>query len=454
MSDVVDQITIGLSKPYFRKILKRLRENNQENADIICKHILTEQAEFNIKNSTKEGKIKILVWLSNFFGDRKRYQDMTKEDILAYLNKLRKPQDQGNGWINSYNNRQMVFLKFFKWLYNQNEPDLTKRVTPPCMLGVKRLTKREKTAYKPSDIWDERDVSVFLKYCPNKRDRCYYAMAFDMSARPHEILSLRIKDIKFCVTDNNKQYVEVKIPDGKTGSRVTVLIDSIPYLKEWLLEHPHSSNPNVYIFIIKNGARLTYDGLASRSKYYEKNYYPSLLSNTSSIQVEERDKSIIKNLVTKPWNLYVWRHSALTKKSQFLTEANLRSHAGWTPSSKMPQVYVHLSGESNNAILEKKGIITKEIKDKENSLNGVECPNCNERCKPNSKFCGAWRMVLTYDSYSEVRNEDKQKIFKLQNDIESLKVGINNIMNLIQQNPVLAYIKPEIIREKIELNIQ
>ena len=122
----------------------------------------------------------------------------------------------------------MVFLKFFKWLYNQDEPDVTKRTTPSCMIGVKRITKREKTSYRPSDIWDERDVSVFLKYCPNKRDRCYYAMAFDMSARPHEILSLRIKDIKFCVTDNHKQYVEVKIPDGKTGPRVTVLIESIP----------------------------------------------------------------------------------------------------------------------------------------------------------------------------------------------------------------------------------
>ncbi|TVP39201.1 hypothetical protein [Candidatus Nitrosocosmicus arcticus] len=127
MSDVVDQITLGLSRPYFCNILKKLRENNQENADTICKYILAEQAEFNIKNSTKEGKIKILVWLSNGFDDRKRYQDMTKENILAYLNNLRKPQDQGNGWINSYNNRQMVFLKFFKWLYNQNEPDLTKR---------------------------------------------------------------------------------------------------------------------------------------------------------------------------------------------------------------------------------------------------------------------------------------------------------------------------------------
>ncbi len=447
MSDLVDQITSGLSRPYFRTILRKLRENNQENADTICKHILTEEAEFNIKNSTKEGKIKILVWLSNFYDDKKRYQDMTKEDVLAYLNKLRKPQDQGNGWINSYNNRQMVFLKFFKWLYNQDEPDVTKRTTPYCMIGVKRITKREKTSYRPSDIWDERDVSVFLKYCPNKRDRCYYAMAFDMSARPHEILSLRIKDIKFCVTDNNKQYVEVKIPDGKTGSRITVLIDSIPYLKEWLLEHPHSSNSDAYIFIIKNGARLTYEGLASRSTYYEKNYYPSLLNKMSSIQVEDRDKAIIKNLITKPWNLYVWRHSALTKKSQFLTEANLRSHAGWTASSKMPQVYVHLSGESNNAILEKYGIITRETKEKENSLKGKECPNCSEMCKPNSKLCGICRMVLTYDSYSEVRKEDKQKIDRLENDMKLLKEGMNKMFLLIQQNPALVNIKPEILNQ-------
>ncbi len=58
MSNVVDQITIGLSKSYFRNILKKLWENNQENVDTICKHILTQQAEFNIKNSTKEGRLR------------------------------------------------------------------------------------------------------------------------------------------------------------------------------------------------------------------------------------------------------------------------------------------------------------------------------------------------------------------------------------------------------------
>jgi len=80
MSDAIDQITPGLSRPYFRNILKKLEEKYKENADTICKYILTEQAEINIKNSTKEGKIKILVWLSNFFDDKKRYQDMSKQD--------------------------------------------------------------------------------------------------------------------------------------------------------------------------------------------------------------------------------------------------------------------------------------------------------------------------------------------------------------------------------------
>jgi thioredoxin reductase (NADPH) len=45
---------------------------------------LAEQAEINIQNSTKEGKIKGLIWLSNFFKDKKRYQEMAKVDILAF----------------------------------------------------------------------------------------------------------------------------------------------------------------------------------------------------------------------------------------------------------------------------------------------------------------------------------------------------------------------------------
>ena len=43
------------------------------------------------------------------------------------------------------------------------------------------------------------------------------AIANDTSARPHELLNLRIKDIKFHLTKEGKQYAIVRISEGKTG---------------------------------------------------------------------------------------------------------------------------------------------------------------------------------------------------------------------------------------------
>ena len=57
-------------------------------------------------------------------------------------------------------------------------------MTPPCMKGIKQLPRKEKTPYKPSDLWESREHAIFLKYCPNIRDRCYHSLANNMSARP------------------------------------------------------------------------------------------------------------------------------------------------------------------------------------------------------------------------------------------------------------------------------
>lgn len=56
---------------------------------------------------------------------------------------------------------------------------------------------------------------------------------------------------------------------------------------------------------------------------------------------------MIRNLLTKPWNLYIQRLSALTEKGQFLTEANHRDNGGWSMSSKMSQIYDHLNGKNS-----------------------------------------------------------------------------------------------------------
>ena len=56
-------------------------------------------------------------------------------------------------------------------------------------------------------------------------------------------MKLKIKDIAFKTT-GNYQYAEVVV-NGKTGSSPIPLINSIPYLKDYLdHEHPQPSNPN------------------------------------------------------------------------------------------------------------------------------------------------------------------------------------------------------------------
>ncbi len=70
---------------------------------------------------------------------------MTKEDILDYINSLRKPSslDPTHKSIGTWNARLMLFLKFFRGLYNHNEPDLRKRETPACMNGINNFQERK-----------------------------------------------------------------------------------------------------------------------------------------------------------------------------------------------------------------------------------------------------------------------------------------------------------------------
>lgn len=63
----LESITKSLRKQYFKNSLVTLSKKNIKNARNICNYIIAEQTEINIKDSTKEGKIKILVWLSNHF---------------------------------------------------------------------------------------------------------------------------------------------------------------------------------------------------------------------------------------------------------------------------------------------------------------------------------------------------------------------------------------------------
>jgi integrase/recombinase XerD len=383
-------------EPYF---LDHLRTRiSTQNAVIIGEYIASMRIETNLSDNHRRNVITSLKLLSEFL-DNKPFDQMTRNDVLLYLDTLRKPVDSDrlHKWISTYNHRLIGFLRFFKWLYHPTIEPL-KREKPAVVLNISILKRKEESSYRPSDLWTEDDHVVFLRYCISKRDRCYHAVAIDTSCRPKEILALRIKDVVF-KTQDNLQYAEIVV-NGKTGIRVLPLFNSIPYLKDWIDDHPQGTNPSAFLFCglgNRVGKQMSRYAIYDVYDHYKKNFLPSLLENPN---VPKADKDQLSKLIRKPFNPYILRHSTLTQKAKILKEHVLRQHAGWTIDSKMPQVYIHWFGnESCDTLLELYGV--KKNAEESNKLKPKTCPNCNESNKTNSKFCNKCRMILSYDKYTE-----------------------------------------------------
>ena len=375
-----------------------------ENQKIIADYLEARKTESNLSINFQTLVTKTINFLCKH--TNKNLNSVTREDLVSFLNSLRKSetQDPTHKWIGTYNTYLVILITFFKWLYYPNV-EAKERTKPDVISNLKQLKRKEKSAYKPTDMWTQDDDLLFLKYCPSKRDRAYHAISRDTSCRPSEILNLKIKDIVFKMAGDNRQYAEIVV-NGKTGSRSIPLINSIPYLKDMLDSHPQRNNPNAHLIYNERvfGRKISIFGLSNMYERYKTRIFPSLLKDPL---LNADDKAKIEELLRKPWNPYIRRHSALTEKSKILPEHVLRQHAGWTATSNMHQKYIHYLGNvSNESILEAFGLKPKlEEIDK---LKPKACPNCQELNKIDSKFCSKCRMVLSYDSYTELVQEKEE----------------------------------------------
>jgi integrase/recombinase XerD len=411
--DVYQQVVIERLEPQLSKLIK----SSGNNAQTIIDYINSVRNEISTSYSYERNNIKALAYLSKFHSNKK-FKAMDKHDILSFLKSKRKSEEEDplHSSIATYNLYIVLLARFFKWLYH---PNLSPKERPkPQCVEIPRLRRKEQSVYKPTDMWTQDDDLLFLKFCSSKRDRCYHAISRDSSCRPHELLKLKIKDVVFKLV-GDRQYAEILV-NGKTGQRHIPLINSIPYLKDWIDEHPQSGNPNAILicgFSKSSGRQLRIESINHTYAKYKNQIFPKLLHDPN---VPIEDKRKIEELLKKPWNPYVRRHSALTEKSKILKESILRQHAGWSSNSNMHLKYVHYFGnESSESILEAYGLKPK-LEDI-NKLKPVSCPNCGELNKIDSKFCVKCRMVLSYDAYTEAIEESEVQKSRLDRIEEKMK---------------------------------
>jgi integrase len=444
----IEDIAAGLANAWTNNLLLL----PQEIATTIVDYIKAMKSEVNLSDYYRRDVIDVLIKL--YKHAKKSFKDLTRDDILLFLDSFRKPEevDPLHKWIGTYNLYRIHLQRFFKWLYSP-EVEHTKRSKPSVIDNIPKLKRKEVSIYKPSDLWTAEDDLLFLKFCPSARDRCFHAISRDLSCRPHEILKLKIRDLAFKMIGSS-QYAEIVV-NGKTGTRPIPLINSIPYLKDYLdHEHPMPRNPKAPLIcgVGKGlGRHMRYFRMAHVYRSYKQKIFPTLLESPN---VPPEDKKRIVELLKKPWNPYIRRHSALTEKSMILKESVLRQHAGWTPNSDMHLKYLHYFGnESSESLLEAYGLIDHGIQI--DQLKPKQCSNCAEPNKPDSKFCGKCRMVLTYDAYEETIENQKLRESEVQElkeryeqDMKLMHEKMNQVIEMVQQNPKLAHVKPEVLVNK------
>ena len=130
---------------------------------------------------------------------------------------------------------------------------------PPVIGGLTFVARKgSRSPVKAKDIWTDQDTALFLKYCTeDKRLACYHSLAIDTSARPDELLQLKIGDIEIKKTPPDESgggrlYASLDI--GRHGkkkrSRIVPMINSILYYRDYLQSaHPNAANPSAFVFV-------------------------------------------------------------------------------------------------------------------------------------------------------------------------------------------------------------
>ena len=259
---------------------------------------------------------------------------------------------------------------------------------------------------KDPDPLDKKEIEEIINACSNDRDRAMYKVLYESGARAGELISLKIKDIKFV-----ENGVRVSL-DGKTGPRQILLVESERYLRTWLSKHPNRDQRNAPLWVktqqqvcVKCGENKTRhpeekcgDFVADLNDPVNYDYMRINLKRKATeacVRIERKDDGG----KTSEVHPHLFRHSRATHLATELTEAAMKQYFGWSQGSDMPQTYIHLSGRDiESEIMQMYG-----VQDEKEENEKQECQRCFKTYKGNEKFCPRCGAPLNQENALKVR---------------------------------------------------
>jgi integrase len=334
----------------------------------------------------------------------KNFEKITVTDVKSVVADIN--QSEYSAWTK--NDYKVTLKKFYKWL--RKLPD---QQEPPETSWIK--TGHPKNGILPEELLTESDIGKLARAAENSRDRAFVECVYETGGRIGELLNLRRKHVQF------DDIGAVLIFSGKTGDRRVRLITTVPTLSQWMLDHP-LDDPEAPLWVTlgdrNRGAALDYGA----ARY-----------NLKSLA----EKAKVKKRI----NPHSFRHARASHLANHLTEAQLGKYLGWTPGSRMPGVYVHLSGrDTDSALLKMYGLEKQETKKEQAKLTPLKCSRCQQMNDPTVRFCAKCGLPLRIETALEVEQQRRQAddiMNKLLDDPEVRNYLLTKLKTLTQnQSPI------------------
>jgi integrase/recombinase XerD len=304
--------------------------SNSKNIEII-----NEFLEYMKNNGSSEhhqnNNLKVVIAFGNFIGKDNSFLDITKDQVLEFLNTKVKSYDEDpdKRWITTWNNYLNRLRLFYRWLYNHEKGTDHDNWQTPEFIQIKNKKSKRVSPYLENEIWEKEELLSIIKFEPHKRNKAALTLFWDLNGRNYELTLLKLKHMRL-----KEKYAEGEIPHGaKTGSGPILLTMSFPYVRDWINEHPFKNTPEAHLICnVITGAPIKPDAMWTMMNQSRKRII-KMVEEGSVKDTKEKEK--LENLLKiKKWNPYCLRHSSISSDSDFLPEYALKKKVRWSMNSK------------------------------------------------------------------------------------------------------------------------
>ncbi|MEM4883802.1 MAG: tyrosine-type recombinase/integrase [Nitrososphaerota archaeon] len=237
------------------------------------------------------------------FTEGKPFNEVSREDLERFFVWLAERYE-----ISRVDNIKICIKRFYRWFLGKDEK------YPEIVSWIKKTN--HKNNLHPSNLLTEDEFRKMLTCCESFRDRAILMILWETGVRVGELASLKVKDVEM---RGDMALISVS---GKTGVRKLPVILAFPDLMMWLRNHPNPK-PDNPLFVRVRGRKLE----------------PLLESGIEHVVKKIARKAGIEKRIYP----HLLRHSRATQLAQRLREPILRQFFGWSPGSRTPQIYIHLS---------------------------------------------------------------------------------------------------------------